>query len=562
MIALALAPPLLLALAARSLQDRPIGRPFVTRSEVVAHHAMVATSQPLATQAALEVLRQGGSAVDAAICANAVLGVVEPVGCGIGGDLFALVWDAKEKKLHGLNASGRSPLGLTLPQLRALAGAKIPSYGVLPITVPGCVDGWYELHAHFGRKPMPELLAAAIGYAGDGFPASELIAKAWQGNAKLLADQPGFAAQFLPAPKHGERVVRANLARTLAAIAAGGRELFYRGAIAQRIVADVAAHGGWLQEADFATHRSEWVAPIATSYRGYDVWELPPNGQGLCALQMLNVLERFDLAQLEWGSADHLHLLIEAKKLVFEDRARFYGDPAFAAVPVAQLLSKEYAATRAAAIDLAHAAVAVAPGSLTPLSRDTITLATADSDGNMVALIQSNYRGMGSGVAPADLGFVLHDRGELFDLTPGRPNSYAPGKRPFHTIIPAFVTKAGEALLAFGVMGGDFQPQGHVELLVNWIDFRMGLQEACDAPRIAHEGSTDPTGVPADPSGGFVIVERGFSEAVVRELERRGHRFVTKGGLFGGFQGIRRDPASGALFGASDSRKDGQAAGF
>jgi len=546
--------------ASAAAQDRPGARPWVTRSEVAAQHGMAATSQPLATQAAVEVLRAGGSAVDAAIAADAVLGVVEPVGSGIGGDLFALVWDAKEKKLHGLNASGRSPLSLTAERMRELAGAKIPSEGMLPITVPGCVDGWFELHAKFGRLPMAEVLEPAIGYARDGFPASDLIARAWQGNARTLAKQPGFAEQFMPAPKCGEIVVRANLARTLAAIAEGGRDVFYRGELATKIAADLAAHGGFLKAEDFAAHHSEWVAPLSTNYRGYDVWELPPNGQGLAALQMLNVLERFDVKAYPWGSADHLHLLIEAKKLAFEDRARFYGDPAFGEVPVAALLSKEYAAARAKQIDLAKAATAVAAGA--PVSRDTITLATADGEGNMVALIQSNYRGMGSGVSPAGLGFVLQDRGELFDLAPGKPNSYAPGKRPFHTIIPAFVTKGGEALLAFGVMGGDFQPQGHVEFLVNWIDYGMSVQEACDAPRFAHEGSSDPIGLPAEPNGGAVSVESGFAPEVLAELARRGHRFVERRGVYGGFQGIRRDPATGVLFGASDPRKDGHAAGW
>jgi gamma-glutamyltranspeptidase / glutathione hydrolase len=551
----------LTALAFTSAQDRP-GPPFVTRSEVLARHGMVAASQPLATQAGLAILRQGGSAVDAAIAANAVLGVVEPTGCGLGGDLFAFVWDGKTKELHGLNASGRSPQGLTLEKLRELAGASIPSRGPLPVTVPGCVDGWFELHARFGKLPMKAVLAPAIAYAREGFAASELIARAWGENAKLLADQPGFAEQFMPAPEKGQLVVRANLARTLERIAEGGREIFYRGAIAEEMAAFLAANGGFLRKEDFAAHRSEWVTPLSTRYRGYDVWELPPNGQGLAALQMLNLLEGYELGKLGFGSAEALHLLVEAKKLAFEDRARFYADPDFAAAPLAELVSKAYAAERRKLIDPAKAATRVEAGQLARTGRDTVTLTTADEQGNMVALIQSNYRGMGSGMSPTGLGFVFQDRGELFDLTPGRANSYAPAKRPFHTIIPGFVTKDGEAWLAFGVMGGDFQPQGHVQIVVNLIDFGMNLQEACDAPRLAHEGSSEPTGEPLAEGGGSLTVENGFAPEALEALKQRGHVFVPHRGVYGGFQGIRRDPATGVLTGASDPRKDGQAAGW
>jgi len=409
---------------------------------------------------------------------------------------------------------------------------------------------------------MAEVLAPAIAYAREGFPASELVARAWRDNGKLLAEQPGFAAQFLPAPEKGQVVVRANLARTLERIAKGGREVFYRGEIAREIGAFLAAHGGFLTAEDLAVHRSEWVTPLSTRYRGYDVWELPPNGQGLAALQMLNLLEGYDLAALGSGSAGYLHLLAEAKKLAFEDRARYYADPEQADVPVAELVSKEYAGERRKLIDPARAAARVEAGQLARSGRDTVTLATADAAGNMVALIQSNYRGMGAGPSPTGLGFVLQDRGELFDLAAGRPNSYAPGKRPFHTIIPGFVTKDGEAWLAFGVMGGDFQPQGHVQVLVNLIDFGMGLQEACDAPRLAHEGSSDPTGTPLAAGGGTLTVEGGFAPEVLEALAARGHVFRERRGIFGGFQGIRRDPATGTYYGASDPRKDGQAAGW
>ncbi len=550
------------ALACATVQDRPESLPFVTRSEVIARHGMVATGQPLATQAGLAILRRGGSAVDAAIAVNAVLGVVEPTGCGIGGDLFAFVWDGKEKKLAGLNASGRSPAKLTLETLRALAGNSIPSRGPLPVTVPGCVDGWFELHARFGRLPMAEVLAPAIHYAREGFPASELIARAWRENAKLLAEYPGFAEQFLLAPEKGQIVKRENLARTLERIAAEGRDVFYRGDLARTMAEYLQAHGGFLAFEDFAAHQSEWVTPLSTRYRGFDVWELPPNGQGLAALQMLNLLEGFDLAALGFGSAGALHLLAEAKKLAFEDRARYYADPAFFEAPLARLVSKEYAAERVRLIDPERAAQRVEAGQLARSGHDTVTLATADEDGNMVALIQSNFRGMGSGMSPTGLGFVFQDRGELFDLTPGRPNSYAPAKRPFHTIIPGFVTKDGEAWLAFGVMGGGFQPQGHVQVLCNLIDFGMNLQEACDAPRLAHEGSSDPTGTPLAAGGGTLSVEGGFAPEVLAELRRRGHVFADHKGIFGGFQGILRDAKNGVYVGASDSRKDGQAAGW
>jgi len=537
-------------------------RPFASRSEVLARHGMIATSQPLATQAGLEILRRGGSAADAAIAADAVLGVVEPTGCGVGGDLFATVWDAKAKRLAGLNASGRSPSKLTLEKMRELAGDSIPKYGPLPVSVPGCVDGWFELHARFGKLPMKDLLAPAIGYAREGFPASERIARAWRENAKLLAEYPGFAEQFMPAPEKGQIVKRENLARTLERIANEGRDVFYRGDIARTMAEFMKVNGGFLDVEDFAAHRSDWVEPLSTRYRGYDVWELPPNGQGLAALEMLNLLEGYDLASLGFGSAQYLHLLTEAKKLAFEDRARYYADPAFAEVPVAELLSKGYAEERRGLIDAEHAAARVEAGRINGTGTDTITLATADEAGNMVAFIQSNYRGMGSGMAPTGLGFVFQDRGELFDLAPGRPNSYAPGKRPFHTIIPGFVTKDGEAWLAFGVMGGDFQPQGHVQVLVNLIDFGMNLQQACDAPRLAHEGSSDPTGTPLEEGGGTLTVENGFAPEVLAELARRGHVFKDHPGVYGGFQGILWDAKNRAFVGASDWRKDGQAAGW
>lgn len=545
--------------------DRPTGAPFASRSEVMAPHGMVATSQPLATQIGLDILKRGGSAVDAAIAANAALGLMEPTGGGIGGDLFALVWEEKSRRLYGLNASGRSPQGLTLQQLRQLGIREIPSTGPLPLSVPGAVDGWFELHGRFGRLPMAELLAPAIAYAREGFPVSPVIAAEWQRNADVLKSFPGFAETFMPggrAPTAGTMFSNPRLAATYTRIAREGRDVFYKGAIARAMADDLRRHGAFLTEADFAAHRSEWVDPICTVYRGYTVWEMPPNAQGLAALQMLNILSGFDLAGLGFGSVDYLHRLIEAKKLAFEDRARFYADPAFAEVPVAALLATDYAATRRRLIDPSRAATTYPAGNPALDAGDTVYLATGDDEGNMVSLIQSNYRGMGSGMTPADLGFVLQDRGELFALEPGHPNVYAPGKRPFHTIMPGFVTRDGYRYLAFGVMGGGMQPQGHVQVLVNLIDFGMDLQAAGDAVRVNHEGSSEPTGS-AMTDGGIVFAERGVPESVRAGLRARGHRLGEPGtGHFGGYQAVLWDRERGVYIGASESRKDGHAAGY
>jgi len=544
--------------------DRITGRTFATRSEIYAPHGMVATSQPLATQAGLEVLRAGGSAVDAAIAANAVLGLVEPVSNGLGGDLFAIVWDAETKKLYGLNASGRSPRSLTLEEFENRGLTSIPPYGPLPVSVPGCADGWFELHGRFGKLPMERVLAPAIGYARDGFPVSELIAFYWGLSAPRLSRFDGFAEIFTldgRAPEVGETFRNPALANTLETLARDGRDAFYKGEIARTIDRYMREQGGFLSYDDLAAHHSEWVEPVSTNYRGYDVWELPPNGQGIAALQILNLLEPHDVAAMGFGSADYLHLLVEAKKLAFADRARFYADPDFADVPVAELISKRYAAERGKGIDMRRAARSVDAGNPALDEGDTIYLATADAAGNMVSLIQSNYRGMGSGMTPPGLGFILQDRGELFSLEPGHANVYEPGKRPFHTIIPAFVTKDGEPWLAFGVMGGATQPQGHVQVLVNMIDFGMNLQEAGDAPRIVHFGSSQPTGEVMD-DGGTVHAESGIPYETVRELMRRGHDVEFALGPYGGYQAVARDPVHGNWIGASESRKDGQAAGY
>jgi gamma-glutamyltranspeptidase/glutathione hydrolase len=544
--------------------DRQSDDPFASRSEVIAPHGMAATSQPLATQIALDILKAGGSAVDAAIAANAALGLMEPTGCGIGGDLFAIVWDGTAKRLHGLNASGRSPRALSLKYFREQGLERIPERGPLPVSVPGAVDGWFELHARFGRLPMEELLAPAIAYARHGFPVTEVIAWHWARNAKILQGYPGFAEVFMPAgkaPAKGEVFRNPRLADTYRKIAEGGRDAFYRGEIAATIERYLSENGGFLSAADLADHKSEWVEPLSSSYRGYEVWELPPNGQGIAALQMLNILEDYDIAAMGFGSADYLHVLVETKKLVYADRARYYTDPQFEEVPVDWLLSADYAAQRRGLIDMRRAADAVEAGAAPIEHGDTIYLAVADREGNMVSLIQSNFSGMGSGMTPPGLGFILQNRGELFSLDPVHANVYAPGKRPFHTIIPAFVTRAGEPWLAFGVMGGAMQPQGHVQVLVNMVDFGMNLQQAGDAPRIRHVGSAQPTGEHAA-GGGEIWMESGFDAAVIAELQRRGHRTDIRGQAYGGYQAIARDRDNGVWVGASESRKDGHAAGY
>ncbi|MCO6045848.1 gamma-glutamyltransferase [Aeoliella sp. ICT_H6.2] len=548
-----------------SAVDRPEGRTFVTRSPAVGTRGMAATSQPLASLAAIEILRAGGNAVDAAIAANAVQCVTEPTSCGLGGDLFAIVWDHETQKLYGLNASGRSPQALTLAEFERLGHETIPKYGMLPITVPGCVDGWFTLHKRFGKLPIEQVLAPAIAHARDGFAVTEVISKYWAGGVAARRDQPGWADVFLvdgKPPAHGQTFRNPALAKTLEKIATGGADEFYRGDIARVIDRFMRDHGGYLRYDDLANHRSDWVQPVSVEYRGYDVWELPPNGQGIAALQMLQMLKRFDLAKAGFGSADHLHYFLEAKKLAFEDRARFYADPAFNPAPVAALISDEYGAKRAELIDAQRAAKDVEAGDPVLRDGDTIYLTTADKDHNMVSLIQSNFRGFGAGPCPPGLGFSFQDRGELFNLEPGHANSYAPGKRPFHTIIPAFVTKEGQPVMSFGVMGGDMQPQGHVQVLVNLLDFEMGLQEAGDAPRVRHDGSSTPTGVPADEEGGTVYVESGVGDETLRELARLGHAVKLGNGDFGGYQAIWYDRERGVYYGATESRKDGVAIGF
>jgi len=542
-------------------QDRINGKTFATRSEVIAKNGMVATSHPLVTQIGLEILKNGGNAIDAAIAANAALGLMEPTGSGIGGDLFAIIWSAKDKKLYGLNASGRSPEKLTLQYFKDQNMTSIPAYGPLPVSVPGCVDGWFEMHKKFGSMKMSEILAPAIKYANEGFPVTELIGYYLTLSSSRFKKYPNFSETFMP---NGNPLTKGTifknpyLANTYQKIAKGGKDAFYKGETAKTIAAFIQSHGGFLSEKDLANHTSEWVEPVSTNYRGYDVWELPPNGQGIAALQILNIMEGYNVKEMGFGSSEYIHYFTEAKKLAFEDRAKYYADPAFNKLPVNQLISKEYATERRAFIS-ERAARRYSPGALE--DGDTVYLTVADKDGNMVSLIQSNYRGMGSGMVPPGLGFMLQDRGELFSLEEGHFNVIEPNKRPFHTIIPAFITKNGEPWISFGLMGGAMQPQGHAQIVINLIDFGMNLQEAGDAPRMQHNGSTEPTGGEMT-DGGQIVLESGFDYETIRNLMSKGHNIGFELGSYGGYQAIMYDKENGVYYGASESRKDGQAAGY
>ncbi|MCP3673572.1 MAG: gamma-glutamyltransferase [Gammaproteobacteria bacterium] len=550
--------------------DRVTGLVGTSRSEVIASNGMVATSQPLATQIGLDILKQGGSALDAAIAANAALGLMEPTGNGIGGDLFAIIWDAKSEKLYGVNGSGRSPLGLSYDELKKqldlLNIDQIPSYGLLPISVPGTVDAWFSMHQQFGRLPMKQILAPTIQYANEGFPLSELIAYYWDLSVASRSKQPGdFVNTFTidgKAPTKGQIFKNPALANTLKIISEDGADAFYKGEIADKIDTFMKREGGYLRKKDFSLHKTEWVEPLSVNYRGYDIWELPPNGQGIAALQILNILEHYDLKSLGFNSTETLHLMVEAKKLVFEDRAKLYIDPDFATIPLKKLLSKTYASERKQLITN-KAARNVLAGTRILEKGDTIYLTTADSEGNMVSLIQSNYRGMGSGVVVPGLGFGFQDRGQLFSMDREHANAYQPGKRPFHTIIPAFITKDGKPWMSFGLMGGAMQPQGHVQIVTNMIDFGMNVQEAGDVARWQHGGSTEPTDSASTSlaDGGYLQVESTVPYQVVRELMHRGHKLRYDVGGYGGYQAIMIDK-DGTYYGASESRKDGQVAGY
>lgn len=545
-----------------SSQDRVTGELFATRSEVIAQNGMVATSHPLATQVGIDILKKGGNAIDAAIAANATLGLMEPTGCGIGGDLFVILWDAKTKKLYGLNASGRSPKNLTLDYFEEKGMTKIPSYGPLPVSVPGAVDGWFELLNKFGSLPIKDILTPAINYAENGFPLTELIGHYFSLSVDrfLMAKFENIEDTYVrngKIPKEGEIFKNPYLADTYKKIADGGRDAYYKGEIAKTITDYIKSQGGFLSMEDFKNHKSEWVDPVSVNYRGYDVWELPPNGQGIAALQMLQILEGYDFSNIEFGSAEHLHLFTEAKKLAFEDRAKYYADMDFAKVPVQELLSDSYAEERRKLIT--DRASKYDAGEIS--AGETIYLTTADKEGNMVSFIQSNYRGMGSGMVPPKLGFMLQNRGELFNLKRGYFNTYEPGKRPFHTIIPAFITKDGKPFLSFGVMGGDFQPQGHTQIVMNLVDFGMNIQEAGDAPRWDHSGTSKPTGEPAEGTG-KIHIESKIPYESVRGLMKRRHKVGFGLGGYGGYQAILWDDENKVYRGASESRKDGQASGY
>ena len=543
-------------------QDRITGELFSTRSEVIAKNGMVATSHPLASQVGIDILKKGGNAIDAAIAANAAIGLMEPTGNGIGGDLFAIVWIEKEKKLYGLNASGRSPEKLTIEYFKENNFQSIPPYGPLPVSVPGCVDGWFELHDKFGKIKMNEILEPAIKYAENGFPITELVAYYMKNASRNFKDYPNFKETYYiddSTPYKGEIFKNPDLANTLKIIAEKGRKGFYEGKIAKTISNFIIDQGGFLSYDDLKSHKSEWIKPVATNYRGYDIWELPPNGQGIAALQILNLLEGYDIKSMGFGSADYIHHFVEAKKIAFADRAKYYADMDFNEIPVEYLISKEYSDIRRKEINPMNAAKNVPPGNIE--NGDTIYLTTADSDGNMVSLIQSNYRGMGSGMIPTGLGFMLQDRGELFSLEDDHFNVYKPNKRPFHTIIPAFITKDGNPFVSFGLMGGAMQPQGHAQIVINLIDFEMNLQEAGDAPRIRHQSDEQPTGGNMF-DGGELALEDGFNYKEIRKLMKKGHKIIYDLGSYGGYQAIMIDYINKVYFGASESRKDGNAIGY
>jgi gamma-glutamyltranspeptidase / glutathione hydrolase len=531
------------------------------RSAVIGQRGMVCASQPLATLIGVDVLKAGGTCVDAAIATNAALGLMEPANCGLGGDLFAIVWIEKDRKLYGLNASGRAPAAWTLEKAQALGLTRIPRKSPLSWSVPGCVSGWQALSERFGRLGLARVLEPTIEYARAGFPVSPIIAEeftSWKDQ-----EYPHLAAVYHAGgriPDYGDIFKNPLLAASYERIAKGGAAAFYEGETAERIVAKSRELGGHLSLEDLRAHRADWVEPVSSGYRGFDVWEIPPNGQGISALQILNLMETFDVASLGHNSVDHLHLFIEAKKLAFEDRARYYADPAFAKVPVPWLISKEYARERAKKIDPKRAALRVGPGD-PPLDSDTVYLCAADGEGNMISLIQSNYESFGSGICPDGVGFPMQNRGQAFSLDPAHRNRLEPNKRPFHTIIPAFLTRKGAPVMAFGVMGGDIQPQGHAQVVMNILDFGLSVQQATDVARIAHSGSASPWGGEMT-DGGEVMPELGLDPKVLEGLVARGHRIGNTVSALGGYQAIWREEEPRRYFGGSDPRKDGEAIGY
>jgi len=550
--------------------DRIDGATFASRSAAWGIHGAAATAHPLATLAAIEMLKAGGSAVDAAVAANAVLGFGEPISSGVGGDCFVLMWDPAQKKVLGLNGSGRSPKNLTLAEQKKRANAKglINSYGAVSVSVPGAVDAWWTLHQKFGKLPWKDLFQPAIHHAEEGAPIVQNVAF-YVGSSQRIFTKPenhieevaNFNSVWVKdgkTPREGDVFRNPLLAKTYRLIAEGGGRAFYEGEIADHIEAYFKRIGGWMTKADLAAHHTEWVEPHAINYRGTDVWALPPNSQGFVTLQMLNIMEQFDLKGMGFQSAQALHHEIEAKRLAFEDRAKFYADPHFYKQPTEWLLSKDYAKERAKLIRPDKILIPAYAGQA-PSHGDTTYFCVADKNGMMVSQIQSNYRGMGSGLMPDGLGFMFQNRGELFALQDGHPNIYAPGKRPFQTIIPGFATRGAEPLLAFGVMGGDMQPQGQAQVISNIIDFELGPQEAGDSPRWHHEGGHEPTGEDLGPLG-TLNLESGVPAATQKALADLGWKLGPNPGVYGGYEAIQRWP--GRYAAATEMRKDGAALAY
>jgi gamma-glutamyltranspeptidase / glutathione hydrolase len=526
------------------------------RSVVMARDGMVASSQPLAVEAGVSVLKKGGNAIDAAIATALTLGVVEPMSTGIGGDAFFLYRRAADGRIYGVNGSGRCPRGLTLEELQRRGVRGIPQSGLASVTVPGAIDAFVEVQQRHGNLSLAEVLEPAIHYASEGFPVSEIIATQWQGAVPLLSRYPSSAKNYLlngKAPQAGAVHRQPNLAQTLRLLASEGRDAFYRGEIARQIVQFSQENGGFFTLEDFASHTTEWVEPIGADYRGYTVLELPPNGQGITALIALNILEGFDLPAMAYGSAPYYHLLIEATKQAFADRDQYVADPLFADLPVEGLLAKEYAKARRQEIDRERAGDYVA-GSPLPFG-NTVYVSCVDRERNVVSLIHSLFTAFGSGVVAGDTGICLQNRGAGFVDDPRHPNALAPGKRPLHTIIPAMILKDDRPWLSFGVMGGDVQPQGHLQVAINLIDFRMNVQEALEAPRYRLMG------------GKLIALERAIPHEVRHALERMGHELLPYGEVppgtpYGGGQAILIDEEHGVLQGGSDHRKDGCAIGY
>ncbi|MGC1910343.1 MAG: gamma-glutamyltransferase [Candidatus Acidiferrales bacterium] len=547
---------LLVALNVRATIGQEVGAERTQgRSMVVTRNGVVAAENPLAAQAGAAILARGGNAVDAAVATNAVMGVVEPMMNGMGGDLFAIVYDAKSGTIYGLNASGWAPAALTIDHLKSKGLTEMPDGGIDSVTVPGVVDGWSKLLARFGTKQFPELLAPAIYYARDGFPVPEFTTQNWANAEKGLRTNANAIATYLPdghAPRLGEVFRNPDVAHSLELVAAGGRDAFYKGEIARQILATSQRLGGVMAPADLADFSAEWVEPISTDYHGWTVYEIPPNGQGIAALEMLNIMEKFPLAQYGQGSTDAFHVMIEARNLAYADLYRFVGDQRFSKVPVKGMLSKDYAAQRAKLIDLAKANCDVPPGAPPfPPHGDTTYMTVVDRDGNMVSLIQSNASDFGSDVVADHTGFALQNRGSAFTLDPASPNALAPRKRPFHTIIPAFMTH-GDVRIAFGIMSGANQPQAQAQFVSDVVDFGMNIQAAMEAPRFTKysDGGCD------------LVIESRVPADVRAALEKRGHKLQVVGDfsqLMGGGQAVRRDFSSGVNFGASDPRKDGEA---